>query len=249
MSRRAQQVVLHRVVVDLLDAVLGGVARRHRKRNDRIGKLRLKRRNHVVSGHLRTVVVRDPLTKRHLPRVRALNRARGLRQIGEPVTVLVDSDQRIEDRPAHQGCGVRKVVGDRVDAVTIGLHGNPKDAAALDLFLGNLLLVRAGDGRHDRVAVASVVIGRVVAAGVGAVAVRRRVGSVVIAVVTPATCRSDHHEGQEQGEQLRQVRSGRMSIHRNPPRSMERAAPRTARTEGFTTCRLGWEVPVRDAES
>ncbi len=246
MSRRAQQVVLHRVVVDLLDAVLGGVARRHRKRDDRIGKLRLKRRDHVVSGHLRTVVVRDPLTQRDLPRARALNRACGLRQIGEPVAVLVEREQRIEDRLAHQVGGVREVVGDRVDAVAIGLHCDPKDAAALDLFLGNLLLFRRSDGRHDRVAVASVVIGRLVAAGV---AVRRRVGSVVIAVIAPATGRGDHHEGQQQGEQLSQARTGKMNVHRNPPRSMERAAPRTARTKGFTTCRLGWEVPVRDAES
>ena len=246
MSRRAQQVVLHRVVINLLDPVLRRERRSHRKRDDRIGKLRLEGCDHVVGGHLRTVVVRDTLTQRDLPRVRALNRARRLRQIGEPVAVLVEREQRIEDRLAHQVGGVREVVGDRVDAVAIGLHRDPKDATALDLFLSDLLLFRRSDGRHDRVAVASVVIGRVVATGF---AVRRRFGSIVIAVVTPATCRSDHHEGQEQGEQPRQARTGKMNVHRNPPRSMEGAAPRAARAKGFTTCRLGWEVPVRDAES
>ena len=60
---------------------------------------------------------------------------------------------------------------------------------------------------------------------------------------------SDHHDGQEQSEQPRQARTGRMNVHRNPPRSIEAGRASHHPHQGFTTCGLGWEGRVRDAES
>ena len=215
-SRRAQQVVLHRVVVDLLDAVLGGVARRHRKRNDRISKLPLEGRNHVVGGVLRTVVVRDPLTQRHLPRVRSLNRARRLRQIGEPVALGVEREQRIEHREAHQVGRHGEVVGDRIQAIAISFGGDPKDATddrvgRRFLFLG----LRLGDGRRNRVT-RSISISISISAVVGWAAVAStRIGAGVAIVIATAG-RSDHRECKQGCEQLRQQRSRRTRSHGFP---------------------------------
>ena len=138
-GRGPQAPVLDGVVVDLAVGLIRVEPGLERQRDDRIGELRFERCDHIVGVELGAVVEAYSFSQLHVPVRAVADLGPRLGQNGDPVALLVEVGERVENRVGHDVGGHREVVGRGVQAVGLGLGADAEGAAELRLGFGRRL--------------------------------------------------------------------------------------------------------------